>query len=424
MTPRQWVRGSRLALGVVAAVWVALLVGIVRQPVFLTTDMVSNHVHIWYVAEQLWHEQRLPMRMPVLASGDAYAFPYAMLPWIVGALLWPLGGDRVVTALLVAGALATVAATFWALPRLRRGWWAVAVLVNPSLVVSVMLGQLPFLWAAAAFMVAIGMWRRGRWVAATVFAAVALMTHPAVMLPVSIIAILFALPFERRRGRLLLCWLAAAVVAVPATWMTITSPVVDQTSRSTQLYSLVTTVLIRVLVLAIPVFLDALAARWARVTALPMSLIGLSVVLVGLAWLPFQLDVGWSGVVRTRPPGDLTTFLEGQALEPGRIYRVLPGADQKYGLYQVVRNGAVLDSEFFPESLRRKGFNTDAEYAAFLAKRHVQAVVVTPGYETHFKSNEPARLASLAASGDCTAGIRITEGLSGDSWQEYDVTPC
>ena len=157
-----------------------------------------------------------------------------------------------------------VAATFWALPRLRRGWWAVAVLVNPSLLVSVMLGQLPFLWAAAAFMVAIGMWRRGRWVGATVLTAVSLATHPAVMLPVSIIAILFALPREQRRGRLLLCWLAAVLVAVPATWMTVTSPVVDETSRSTQLYSLVTTVLIRVLVLAIPVFLDVLASRWAR----------------------------------------------------------------------------------------------------------------------------------------------------------------
>ncbi len=422
--PRQGARGSRLAFGVVAAVWVALLVGIVRQPVFLTTDMVSNHVHIWYVAEQLWHDHRLPMHMPVLASGEAYAFPYAMLPWIVGALLWPLGGDRVVTALLVAGAVAVVAATFWALPRLRRGWWAVAVLVNPSLLVSVMLGQLPFLWAAAAFMVAIGMWRRGRWVAATVLAALSLITHPAVMLPVSIIAIVVALPFERRRGRLLLCWLAAAVVAVPATWMTVTSPVVDQTSRSTQLYSLVTTVFIRVLVLAIPVFLDALASRWARVRALPVSLVGLSVVLVGLAWLPFQLDVGWSGVVRTRPPDELKTFLDAQNLEPGRIYRVLPGADQKYGLYQAVRHGAVLDSEFFPESLRRKGFQTDEEYARFLTKRHVQAVVVTPGYQSHFKSNEPERLKALAASGECVAGITISEGISGDTWQEYDVNSC
>jgi hypothetical protein len=405
-------------------VWAAVLVAIVRQPVFLTTDMVSNHVHIWYVAEQLWHDHRIPLRMPVLASGDAYAFPYALLPWLVGAVLWPLGGDRVVTAMLVAGAIAVVAATYWALPRLRRGWWAVAVLVNPSLVVSVLLGQLPFLWAAAAFMVAIGMWRRDRYVAATVLAAVALVTHPAVMLPVSLIALAFALPFERHRWRMVVCWLIAAVVAIPATWMTITSPVVDQTTRSSQLISLVTTVLIRVLVLAVPVFLDVLARRWPGVTRLPMSLVGFSIVLVGLGWLPFQLDVGWSGVVRTRPPDELKTFLDAQALDPGRIYRVLPGADQKYGLYQVVRHGAVLDSEFFPESLRRKGFRTDEEYARFLAKRHVEAVVVTPGYQSHFHSNEPDRLLSMAESGACVAGIRISAGLKGSTWQEYDVATC
>jgi hypothetical protein len=422
--PGQHRRGARLALAVVAIVWLAMLVGIVRQPVFLTTDMVSNHVHIWYVAEQLWHGHGIPLHMPVLASGDAYAFPYAFLPWLVGALLWPLGGDRVVTAMLVAGALAVVAATYWALPRLRRGWWAVLVLVNPSLVVSVMLGQLPFLWAAAAFMVAIGMWRRERWILATVLAAVALATHPAVMLPVSAIAVAFALPGEHHRRRLLLCWLAALVVAVPATWMMLASPVVDETSRSTQVYSLLTTVGMRVLVLAIPVFLDVLAARWPRVTALPVSLIGLSVFSLGAVWLPFQLNVGWSGVVRTKPPAELAAFLRTQVLEPGRIYRVLPGADQKYGLYQVVRRGAVLDSEFFPESLRRKGFRTDAEYAAFLARRHVQAVVVTPGYERHFHSNEPRHLASLAAAGDCVAGIRVSSGPAGSTWQEYDVTTC
>ena len=147
-------------LVVAGAAWVALLLGIARQPVFLTTDMVSNHVHIWYVADRLWHGHGIPIHMPVLASGKAYAFPYASVPWLVGALLWPLGGDRIVTLLLVAGAIAVLAATFWALPALRRGWWAVAVLFNPSLLASLLLGQLPFLWAAAAFMVAIGAWRR------------------------------------------------------------------------------------------------------------------------------------------------------------------------------------------------------------------------------------------------------------------------
>ena len=349
----------------VAAVWVALLVGIVRQPVFLTTDMVSNHVHIWYVAEQLWHEQRLPMRMPVLASGDAYAFPYAMLPWIVGALLWPLGGDRVVTAMLVAGALATVAATFWALPRLRRGWWAVAVLVNPSLVVSVMLGQLPFLWAAAAFMVAIGMWRRGGWVAATVLAARGA-DHPpgrdaagvdhrhpvraavrAASRPAA--AVLAGGGGRRRAGDVDDGHLAGGRPDV--TLDAALQPRDDGAHPGARARHPGVPRRAR-----LAVGEGDAPCRCRSSACRSCSL--------GLAWLPFQLDVGWSGVVRTRPPDELKTFLEAQALEPGRIYRVLPGADQKYGLYQVVRHGAVLDSEFFPESLRRKGFQTDEEYAA------------------------------------------------------------
>jgi hypothetical protein len=417
-------RAPRIALGVVAAVWVALLVAIVRQPIFLTTDMVSNHVHIWYIAEQIWHGHGIPLRMPVLASGDAWAFPYGFLPWLAGALLWPLGGDHVVTALLVAGAAAVVAATYWALPRLRHGWWAVVVLINPSLVASVMLGQLPFLWAAAAFMTAIGMWRRGRPVVATVLAAISLATHPAVMLPVSLIAIAFALAFGRNRRRLLVCWLIAVAVAVPATLLTLSSPVVGQTPRSAQLAMLLSTVLIRVLVLAEPVMLDALASRWSRITAIPVSFAALGVVLIALAWQPFQLYVGWSGVTRTHAPSELATFTTTAALQPGRIYRVLPGADQKYGLYQVVRHGAVLDSELFPESLRRKGFSSDERYASFLLRRRIQSVIVTPGYQRHFHSNEPEHLASLARSGACVSGIRVTTGVAGRTWQEYDVSHC
>ena len=418
------VAGARPALVAVALVWAALLIGIVRQPVFLTTDMVSNHVHIWYVAEQLWHDHRIPLRMPVLASGNAYAFPYALLPWLAGALLWPLGGDRVVTAVFVVGILAFLAATFWALPRLRRGWWAVAVLVNPSLVVSVMLGQLPFLWAAAAFMLAIGMWRRQREVPATVLATAALVTHPAVMLPVLLMTVVVAVPFEHRRRRLLLCSFIAIVVSLPATWMTVTSPVVDQTSRSTQLYSLVTTVFVRALVLGLPLLLDALAARWRERTALPVSFSLVSIVFVALAWLPFQLNVGWSGLVSTSPPNELRSFADTVALDPGRIYRVLPGADRKYELYQIVRHGAVLDSEFFPESLRRQGFASDEEYARFLAKRNVEVVVMTPEYASHYRSNEPARLESLAASGDCVAGVRVTAGRSSETWRAFDVARC
>src|SRR5262249_45403641 len=87
------------------------------------------------------------------------AFPYAFIPWISAALLRPLLGDWVVTLWLVVGTIGLIAATFWAFPELRRGWWAAAVLVNPALVVASIIGQLPFLWGASML---VGAEARGR----------------------------------------------------------------------------------------------------------------------------------------------------------------------------------------------------------------------------------------------------------------------
>jgi hypothetical protein len=386
--------------------------------------MVSNHVHIWFLADQLWHAHRIPLDMPVLASGDAHTFPYAVVPWLVGALLWPIGGDRVVTVLLVAGAIGTVAATFWALPRLRRGWWAVAVLVNPALVAAVLLGQLPFLCAAAMFMTAIGLWVRRRPVGATLLAALSIATHPAVMLPISIVALVVGGRAEpHRRRQLAQCWLVAVVVAVPAIVMTATSPVVSQTSTRQQLVSLVSTVAVRILVLAVPVALDVGARR--GVTArLPLVATVVFIGLLPLMWQPFLLRSGWHGVLRGGPPTDLTGFVGSPALQPGRVYRVLSGGDEKYDDYLVVRHGGVLDAELFPEGMHRGSFSGTADYIDFLRDRRVDTIIVTPGYATHFVSNEPQLVRSLAASPTCTDGMHIVAAANGPSWQTFDVEAC
>ena len=306
-----WPRASRAALVVVGVAWAGVLLAITPQRIYLTTDMVSNHVHVWFIASRLWHGHGIPLHMPVLASGDAFTFPYASLPWLVGALLWPLGGDHVVTVLLVVGAVAVIATTYWAIPGVRRGWWAVAVLLNPALLTSVLLGQLPFLWAAALFLGAIGAWRRERRVVATALLALSLIVHPAVMLPISIVIVGIAVVFLRDRGRLALAWLVAVVLSVPAIVLTLDSPVVDQTSRRFELLTLGLTVLTRVWVIAVPLVYEQLAripGSWGRL-ALPL---GFSVLSLGLflpMWRPFSLDTGWAALAGHAPADELHSFV-------------------------------------------------------------------------------------------------------------------
>src|SRR5581483_5462935 len=98
-------------------------------------------------------------------------------------LLWPLMGEWSVTLVLGLGFASLVAATLWTFPELRHGWWAVAALVNPALVEGLLLGQLPFLWAAAMFVAAIGCWRNNKRTAAIVLAALAQLTHAPVLIP-------------------------------------------------------------------------------------------------------------------------------------------------------------------------------------------------------------------------------------------------
>src|SRR5262249_45706520 len=132
---------------------------------------------------------------------------------------------------------------------------------------------------------------------------------------------------------------------------------------------------------------------------------------------------GWSALAGRALPRELDTFVTVPPLQPGRTYRVLTGGE-KYGIYQVVRHGGVLDSELFPESLHRASFGSRTGYARFLKERRVQSVVVAPSYRRTYHSNEPRLLAAMAASGRCTAGVRISQVGQGDDWLLYDVDRC
>ena len=147
---------GRLVFAVVLAAWAAIVVVISTHAIFVSTDTLSNYTHVWYVAEQIRHGHGIPLHMPVLARGQAYAFPYAFVPWMVSALLWIVLGERSVTVMLLLGFLAACTSIFYAFPELGRGWRAACALANPALVISPLAGQLPFLWAIAGFAAGVG----------------------------------------------------------------------------------------------------------------------------------------------------------------------------------------------------------------------------------------------------------------------------
>jgi len=70
-----------VALAAVGIAWAAGLVMILLHRVYVTNDSLSNYIHVWYVADRFWHGHGIPLHMPVLGHGDAFAFPYGFFPW-------------------------------------------------------------------------------------------------------------------------------------------------------------------------------------------------------------------------------------------------------------------------------------------------------------------------------------------------------
>jgi hypothetical protein len=403
---RSWLRDpGNIALAIVVAGWAVILAMILAHRVFVTNDSLSNYIHVWYVADRFWHGHGVPLHMPVIGHGDAYAFPYGFIPWMSAALLRPLLGDWVVTLWLVVGFGGVVAAQWWAFPELRGGWWTAMLLVNPMLVEGPILGQLPFLWAVAMFFAAIALWRGERPVAAAIMLGLSQATHPAVMLPIVGPLVLARLWWEPHRARLLAAYAASLVIAAPAVMLVLVTPSVSDVSTATLAGNFFGTVSLRAIVAGAP-FIGLAAQRTplARIPAIALVvLIAVNVILVPVR----KNQYGWEALVRT-PDTSLAVFIDSPDFRAGpeETYRILRVDDGKVGMYQLVKAGAYLDSEPFPESISRRSWGDRADYAAFLDKRHVRNVIIYDAYDERYRTNEHDLLRSMVAGGcgSLTAG--------------------
>ncbi|HYM16389.1 MAG TPA: hypothetical protein VEZ14_12600 [Dehalococcoidia bacterium] len=393
-----WMRqGGNAALLLVGAAWVALLAAILAHRVFVTNDSLSNYIHVWYIAQRFWGGHGVPFHMPLIGHGQAFAFPYGFIPWMSAALLRPLLGDRVVTLWLVAGALGVIGGAWWAFPELRGGWWTALLLLNPMLIEGPLLGQLPFLWATAMLFAAIALWRGERRLLAALALGAAQATHAPVLLPIAGVLVVARLWWEPRRGDLLAWYAVSLLIAAPAAWIALVSPTVEDASARTLMGNFFGTVSLRAIVVGAPFIGLALQrTAFARVpVALFAALIALNVVLV-----PVRRDQFAWGALRRTPDHSLTSFIDTASFVPGATYRILRVADGKVGMYDLLRAGARLDSEPFPESIDRRSWPTLTAYLAFLRGRQVDYVIVYNTYDHDLGTNEHHLLEEMAGSAD------------------------
>jgi hypothetical protein len=102
---------------------------------------------------------------------------------------------------------------------------------------------------------------------------------------------------------------------------------------------------------------------------------------------------------------------------------MLPSHDGRVGMYELIRNGGRLDSEFFPESIWFGSFADERAYSDFLVRRDVDYIVAFDDSDSRHRTNERAMIDQLAARGGrCVngiVGIRLVQLHEG--WADYSV---
>jgi hypothetical protein len=409
---------ARPVLVLLGAGWLVVLGLYVAHSIVLSSDSLNNHVHVWYVARDLWHHARLPWRMPVLAHGEAYAYPYGFVNWTTAAVLWPLFGDWIVTLWTALGAVGCIVATFVAFPELRHGWWATAVLANSAILEGLLFGQQSFLWGAMLLLFGVAAWRRGHRGWAAVLVGLGQANHAAIVLPIGVLLVAYWLIFEADRGALLRWYALSCAIALPAVWLVFASPTTAETSTGSEISNFFITLGPRVIIVGLPVLCVLLQRTGVRALA-PL---GIGLALIAHLGFEIPLNVGqqWSALVHH---GADTTALDSYLRSPhfvrGATYRVLRGGDGKLGLYRVLRAGGRLDSEMFPESMAIRSFDDPAEYAATLCDRRVDQILFFDTYVTARHTNEPAMIAALTRAR--VGGVRLTTIASGAGWSAESV---
>jgi len=219
----------------------------------------------------------------------------------------------------------------------------------------------------------------------------------------AMLLVLGRLKWETDKRRLLKFYGISFVIALPATWIVFVSPVFVDSSALVIIGQFFGTLVVRAFVIAVPILLvlfqhlrKRMQEPWKR--WLPIGLFLFTLLLNPALGDLLDTRYAW-GALNRKPNPDLLQFVNSPKFEPNKTYRIIRAGDGKVGMYQIVRNGGHLDSEFFPESIDRRSWPDPDAYSRFLRTRRVDFVIAYDSYDKTYKTNEHALLDQMSVDG-------------------------
>ena len=399
-----------------------LIVGdIMRTSLFLASDSMHNYAHVWYLSDQIFHHARFPLHIALLDDGKAMTFPYALVPYLAGALLYPVTGDWSVSLLMGIAVVGTVWAAGTARSVMRDPWMILIFLLNPFFIDSIFAFQFATIWCAFFFLLFVWAFERQKPVRAALLLWLAVSSHPLIGSLAA--AAYLAITVAHSQGELRRVLLIAAPVGLalaPIYWMTLSTPALGD-DPSVFILTTIHSVLARGSWFAAP-FIISWAAPWLRrnyrpVLAFSSAAAAAGVLLLGGVLRYDRAPSGYFGVLH--PSSDVyAAFFASPDFQPGMTYRVLEPSEREDGMYRFIRHGAILSNEFFTESTFHRPWNIN-QYACYTAYKQVDFVVVERAWERRVKFNESDLLKSLVTGGQANARYADPAGR----FVVYDIQP-
>lgn len=399
-------------------VFAGYLAAILVHPLYVSNDGAHSYTRVWFLQQAIFRDHWIPLHIPTLEAGRALTFPYGLIPWLPTALIRPILGDWAVTASLIGGALLLVAGAWHWQPRMRSPLLTAILLLNPQLYGALAQFQLPTLWALAFACFAAGEFSRASadrggmrgMTRGTAFAVLALYAHPMTGGAALVVTALANAEVDRRIPTREAAGIAiAAILAAPAIWMMLSTPLVREVGLA-MLYQPVWLTLKRISIVGWVWGLSRFAPHVIRFWPVVILAAALAV----------------ANDVRHAPPVGVWEWSQprfADVIADGRIstdatYRVLTTTRHEDGMLELMQAGASLGQDFFDESVWRYSFGDTQTYRCFLEEKRVDRVMVSAEWAHLQWSDEVRMLDALVSDGRAALTYRGSAGTL-----EYTLHP-